>query len=73
VLGIKQMVDNSFIKKQPSNTRMRFRSGAQPSSVARATAARTVEAVCAAIGQLLDVFTPQECANYFKNAGYDPT
>jgi hypothetical protein len=29
--------------------------------------------VCAAIGQLLDAFTPQECANYFKNAGYDPT
>jgi putative transposase len=39
----------------------------------RKAAARTVEAVCAAIGQLLDAFTPQECANYFKNAGYDPT
>jgi putative transposase len=39
----------------------------------RKEAARTVEAVCAAIGQLLDAFTPQECANYFKNAGYDPT
>jgi len=39
----------------------------------RNEAARTLEAVCAAIGQLLDAFTPQECANYFKNAGYDPT
>jgi transposase len=39
----------------------------------RKKAARTIEAVCAAIGQLLDAFTPQECANYFKNAGYDPT
>ena len=39
----------------------------------RKAAARTLEAVCAAIGQLLDAFTPQECANYFKNAGYDPT
>lgn len=39
----------------------------------RKEAARTVEAVCAAIGQLLDAFTPQECAKYFKNAGYDPT
>ena len=34
---------------------------------------RTVEAVCAAIGQLLGAFTPTECANYFRNAGYAPT
>ena len=39
----------------------------------RKTAARTLEAVCAAIGQLLDAFTPQECANSFKNAGYGLT
>jgi putative transposase len=32
--------------------------------------ARTVETVCAAIGQVLETFNPQECANYFKNAGY---
>ena len=36
----------------------------------RKRAARTVEAVCATIGQLLQAFTPQECANYFQNAGY---
>ncbi len=36
----------------------------------RKAAARTVEAVCAAIGQLLGAFTQQECANYFKNSGY---
>ena len=39
----------------------------------RQAAERTVEAVCACIGQLLDAFTPQECANYFKNSGYEPT
>lgn len=38
----------------------------------RKAAARTVEAVCTAIGQLLATFTPAECANYFKNAGYAP-
>ena len=30
-------------------------------------------AVSAAIGQILKAFTPQECANYFENAGYAPT
>ena len=39
----------------------------------RKAAARTVEAVCAAIGELLDAFTPDECANYFTNSGYAPT
>lgn len=39
----------------------------------RKCAARTVEAICAAIGQLLHAFTPRECANYFTNAGYAPT
>lgn len=39
----------------------------------RKAAARTVEAVCASIGRLLDAFTPQECANYFRNAGYGLT
>ena len=39
----------------------------------RNAAERTIETVCSAIGQLLDAFTPQECANYFKNAGYELT
>ena len=38
----------------------------------RKAATRTVEAVCAAIGLLLQAFTPEECANYFRNAGYVP-
>ena len=39
----------------------------------RRAEARTVETVCAAISQLLGAFTPQQCANYFKNTGYAPT
>lgn len=39
----------------------------------RDKAPRTVPAVSTAIGQLLDTFTPQECTNYFINAGYRPT
>jgi transposase len=33
----------------------------------RKAAARTVDAVCAAIGEALQAFTPEECANYLKN------
>jgi transposase len=39
----------------------------------RNAAARTIETVLDAIGELLDTFTPQECANYLANAGYRQT
>lgn len=39
----------------------------------RKACARTREALCAAIGQILGTYTPQECANYFRNSGYDQT
>jgi transposase len=36
----------------------------------RKAAQRTAETVCKAIGEILDTFTPSECANYFANSGY---
>jgi transposase len=39
----------------------------------RKCAARSTEALLAAIGQSLLAFTPEECANYFENAGYART
>jgi transposase len=36
----------------------------------RKAAERTVEATWKRIGMLLQTFTSQECANYFRNAGY---
>src|SRR4029453_13911217 len=36
----------------------------------RKAAARTVDAVCAAIGEVLQAFTLEECANYLANSGY---
>src|SRR5205807_828240 len=39
----------------------------------RKAAARTVEAVCVAIGEILQAFTPEECVNYFQNSGYSRT
>jgi transposase len=32
---------------------------------------RTADAVCHAIAQILEIITPQECRNYFANAGYN--
>jgi transposase len=37
----------------------------------RKAQARSYEAVLAAIGELLGSYTPQECANYLKNSGYE--
>ena len=39
----------------------------------RKTAARSVETVCLAIGEILQLFAPEECANYFVNSGYGQT
>jgi transposase len=39
----------------------------------RKAAARSREAVCSAIRQLLDTFSPTECASYFTNSGYAST
>jgi transposase/AcrR family transcriptional regulator len=37
----------------------------------RKAAERTIEGLWERIGDLIDVFTPQECANYFATCGYD--
>ena len=39
----------------------------------RAKAERTIPALWDAVGDLIDAFKPDECANYFKNAGYAST
>jgi transposase len=39
----------------------------------RKAAERTVEATWRRIGELLDHFPPQECANYLRNSGYTST
>lgn len=38
----------------------------------RANAERTVEGLWNTVGQIVTMFEPQECANYFKSCGYDP-
>jgi transposase len=39
----------------------------------RKAAERTVDALWNRIGELLDHFTPQECANFLRHAGYTQT
>lgn len=38
----------------------------------RKAAERTVEGLWSAIGRIVDLFSPNECANYFRACGYDP-
>ena len=38
----------------------------------RKAAERTVEGLWSAIGTLIDTITPDECANFFAAAGYEP-
>ena len=38
----------------------------------RKAAVRTIGALWDEIGMILNLFTPAECANYFKAAGYEP-
>lgn len=39
----------------------------------RARAERTIDALWRAVGEIVPVFTPAECANCFQAAGYDAT
>jgi putative transposase len=39
-------------------------------SLLRKAVARSLDAVADAIAQILATYTPQECANYLRNAGY---
>ncbi len=38
----------------------------------RKMAARTIQDLWDAIGQICDLYQPEECRNYFKAAGYEP-
>lgn len=38
----------------------------------RKAAERTVDGLWRAIGRIVDLYTPTECANFFAAAGYDP-
>jgi len=38
----------------------------------RKAAARTVEGLESAIAKAMELFSPEECANYFTHAGYKP-
>jgi transposase len=39
----------------------------------RHAGARNPNDICSEIGKILDEYTPQECQNYFTNAGYEQT
>lgn len=41
-------------------------------AVLRAKAERTIDGLWNSVGQIVTLFEPQECGNYFKSCGYDP-
>jgi transposase len=45
---------------------------ARMKALLRKAAERTIEGLWNTIGRIVTAFTPQECANYFAAAGYDP-
>ncbi|WP_434802939.1 hypothetical protein [Paracoccus albus] len=57
----------SFQKRR----RMRANRTGKFKALLRKAAARTVEALETATATLLEAFTPDECANYFANSGYE--
>ena len=38
----------------------------------RKAAARTIDTLWDEVGRLINLFTPDECRNYFTAAGYEP-
>jgi transposase len=42
-------------------------------SILRAKAERTIDALWNAVGDVITLFEPDECANYFAACGYDPS
>jgi hypothetical protein len=51
---------------------LRHSAFAKLKALPRKAAERTVDGLWDTIGRLIDLFEPQECANYFAAAGYDP-
>jgi transposase len=41
-------------------------------AILRARAERSIAALWDAVGAIVGLFSPDECANYFKAAGYEP-
>ena len=48
------------------------RAFARLKAILRKPGERTVSELWSLIGRLVDLFQPQECANYFSSCGYDP-
>lgn len=55
--GVREAIENAFAKLK---------------ALLRAKAERTIAALWDRFGLVIDLFTPADCANYFKAAGYEP-
>lgn len=49
-----------------------FKAFSRLKAMLRKAGERTVSGLWGLIGKLVDIFQPNECANYFKSCGYEP-
>lgn len=66
-MGNQGRVKNSCYSPDFNPIEMAF---AKLKALLRKAAERTVDGLWNTIGRVVDVFTPEECANYFSAAGY---
>jgi hypothetical protein len=57
---------------QPGLQSHRERPSARLKAMLRKAGERTVSGLWTLIGKLVDIFQPDECANYFRSCGYEP-
>jgi len=68
-------IENAFANSplaSPTGSACRSLKPAPLKALLRKAAECTIDGLWTTIGRLLDLFTPQECANYFAAAGYEP-
>lgn len=65
------MIPASRLITPSSSSALRTMAFAKLKALLRKAVERTVDSLWNTIGRLVDVFTPQECSNYFAAAGYD--
>ena len=77
VIGAREMIEKAgatlmFLPPYSPDFNPIEQAFAKLKALLRKAAARTKETLWNKVGEVLDAFTPEECANYFTATGYEP-